>query len=181
MFESQEKKKIQRIPWLQRRFSTVFPAGELAYVIERLRGTPVRLKARIEEIPAELLKRRDGGTWSIQENVGHLFDVETLWHGRLDDFEQGKQALRPADLENRRTFEADYNAKSLIELQIAFGESRSWLVERLESVDEQVGNREALHPRLNRPMKIVDLMFFAAEHDDHHMARITELIHIFEG
>ncbi len=30
-----------------------------------------------------------------------------------------------------------------------------------------------LHPRLQQPMSAVDLAFFVAEHDDHHLARIT--------
>ena len=172
---------IRRIPWLQRQFFLEHPAGELAYVIERLRGTPSRLKVLVADIPKDHLIRRQGEAWSIQENIGHLLDVETLWHGRLDDFEQQKQVLRPADLENRRTFEANYNNRSLLELQVAFNESRAWLVERLELVDETAGSRISQHPRLDRPMKIVDLMFFAAEHDDHHMARITELINSFDG
>ncbi len=172
---------IRRVPWLQRPFSVDHAVGELVYIIERLRGTPVRLKERVAGLSKEQLVRRDGDTWSIQENIGHLLDVEALWHGRLDDFEQHKQVLRPADLENRRTFDANYNSRALVELQIAFSESRSWLVERLESIDDAAGNRVSLHPRLNRPMKIVDLMFFAAEHDDHHLARISELMRLFES
>jgi hypothetical protein len=33
-----------------------------------------------------------------------------------------------------------------------------------------------LHPRLKQPMRLVDHLYFAAEHDDHHLARIWELI-----
>ncbi len=40
--------------------------------------------------------------------------------------------------------------------------------------------RSAHHPRLNRPMRILDLMVFAAEHDDHHLARISELLRAME-
>jgi uncharacterized damage-inducible protein DinB len=36
-------------------------------------------------------------------------------------------------------------------------------------------SRSALHPRLGMPMRLVDLMLFVAEHDDHHLASITEL------
>lgn len=35
--------------------------------------------------------------------------------------------------------------------------------------------RTAAHPRLGQPMSVVDLCFFVAEHDDHHLATITEL------
>jgi hypothetical protein len=33
----------------------------------------------------------------------------------------------------------------------------------------------ALHPRLNVRIRVLDLAFFIAEHDDHHLARISEL------
>jgi hypothetical protein len=33
----------------------------------------------------------------------------------------------------------------------------------------------AHHPRLEQPMTVVDLCFFVAEHDDHHLAAITSL------
>ena len=32
-------------------------------------------------------------------------------------------------------------------------------------------------PRLGTPMRLVDLAFFVAEHDDHHLAQITFLAH----
>ena len=35
--------------------------------------------------------------------------------------------------------------------------------------------RTALHPRLRQPMSVVDLCFFVAEHDDHHLRTIKEL------
>ena len=48
-------------------------------------------------------------------------------------------------------------------------------VERLDSVKSSDVSAEALHPRLKQPMRIIDLCFFTAEHDDQHLARITEL------
>jgi hypothetical protein len=41
--------------------------------------------------------------------------------------------------------------------------------------DEQIV-RTAVHPRLQMPMRLVDWAYFVAEHDDHHLARIRELI-----
>jgi hypothetical protein len=32
------------------------------------------------------------------------------------------------------------------------------------------------HPRLKTPMRLVDHLYFVAEHDDHHLARIRELL-----
>ena len=36
--------------------------------------------------------------------------------------------------------------------------------------------RAARHPRLGTPMRVVDLAYFVAEHDDHHLARLRELL-----
>jgi hypothetical protein len=33
-----------------------------------------------------------------------------------------------------------------------------------------------MHPRLKQPMRLVDHLFFVAEHDDHHLALIRELL-----
>jgi hypothetical protein len=32
------------------------------------------------------------------------------------------------------------------------------------------------HPRLKTPMRLIDHLYFVAEHDDHHHARIWELV-----
>jgi hypothetical protein len=33
----------------------------------------------------------------------------------------------------------------------------------------------ALHPRLKVNMRLVDMLYFQAEHDDYHLTRISEL------
>jgi hypothetical protein len=33
-----------------------------------------------------------------------------------------------------------------------------------------------LHPRLQQPLRIVDIAYFDAEHDDYHLGRIGELL-----
>ena len=50
------------------------------------------------------------------------------------------------------------------------------VVGRLEARSPQLLERTALHPRLEKPMTVVDLFFFVAEHDDHHLAQISELL-----
>jgi hypothetical protein len=50
------------------------------------------------------------------------------------------------------------------------------LIERLKTIETALFSRTLLHPRLKQPMRLVDHLFFAAEHDDHHLAKIWELI-----
>ena len=81
----------------------------------------------------------------------------------------------PADLTNRKTHEANHNQRRLQELLAEFRHARLALVDRLETLHAEDFRRTALHPRLKTPMRLVDHLYFIAEHDDHHLARIWEL------
>ncbi len=170
---------MRTMPWVERRFIFNTPVSLFPPLLERLRGTPVRIEERVRNLTPKVLRRREENAWSIQENIGHLLDVETLWHGRLDDYESGCQVLRAADLENRRTYDANHNSRALQEILAGFRTSRMELVGRLEGLDEAGVERSATHPRLGQPMRVMDMVVFAAEHDDHHLARMTELIRVF--
>lgn len=164
------------LPWVERCFAFDLPEGLFPELLERLRGTPARLEELVREAPPDALTRRYAGSWSIQENVGHLRDLEALFAGRLDDFEAGLDELRPADMSNRATEEADHNTRALTELLGEFRSRRQKLVRRLEGLPETVVGRAAYHRRLGVWMRLVDQMYFHAEHDDHHLARIRWLI-----
>lgn len=167
---------IRKQPWFERKFPTGLPAEVFTLVVERLRGGPARLEDRVSSLPAAVLMRRLGNTWSIQENAGHLSDMEPLWLSRVEDFLARREELTVADLTNRKTWEANHNAAESPALLKGFRDARGVLVHRLETVDDAVLIRTALHPRLRIPMNLVDHAFFVAEHDDYHLARITELI-----
>jgi uncharacterized damage-inducible protein DinB len=167
---------IKRSPWFERDFPSGLPAHLLPVVVERLRGTAARLADRLADVPHDSLTRRSGASWSVQENVGHLLDLEPLWLRRIDDLAARRDELTEADLENRRTHEANHNAARLEELLAAFRLARIGLVRRLEDFPEEDMAVKALHPRLRTPMNVVDLAFFVAEHDDYHLARISELL-----
>ena len=164
-----------KVPWFERKFDFGFPAGKYPDIIERLRGTPARVEERLRSFSPDGLTRRKGDTWSIQENVGHLLDVEPLWAGRLDDILAGMEVMRAADLTNRKTHEANHNAASIDTLTTSFRKARERFVTRLEGLAEEAFALSAGHPRLQQPMRLVDLCLFAAEHDDYHLARMTEL------
>ena len=78
------------------------PDGDVANCSSGSVETPERLRNAVDQLPKEILTRRRGDTWSIQENVGHLLDLEPLWDRRLDDYDASAQVLHPADLENRK-------------------------------------------------------------------------------
>jgi len=165
--------------WFKRKFALDVPLEIYPNIVKRLRGTPARLEELTRGLSPELLTRRDGDSWSIQEQAGHLLDLEELGMKRLDDFEAGRETLFAADLANGKTYEANHNANSLENILERFRQERMAFVARLDSYDEALVQHTALHPRLNMPMRVIDLAFFIAEHDDHHLARITELKRLF--
>ena len=167
--------------WFDRSFTMGVPVEMFPNIVERLRGTPARLEDRLSSIPPELLTRRYGDRWSIQEHAGHLLDLGELDLGRLDDFENGVETLRPADVHNRKTYEANHNSRKISEILSDFRHERGAFIKRLEGYDDQFLRKQAIHPRLNQPMRLVDLAFFIAEHDDHHLAKITETIRLLAG
>lgn len=161
--------------WFDRQFTFDLPVETYPNLVERLRGTPVRVEALVAGLPTETLTRRHNDDWSIQENVGHLWDLEALWAGRLDDLLTGQTLLRAADLTNRKTHDANHNAAPINDLLAAFRRERAAWVSRLDDLSESDVVRTALHPRLQQPMRLVDHVYFVAEHDDHHLAQITRL------
>jgi hypothetical protein len=94
----------------------------------------------------------------------------------MDEYEEGRGELSPADIQNRKTHEAGYNQKSIDSILTEFRNTRMIFVERLDSATPELISRVAIHPRLKTPMRLIDYASFIAEHDDHHLARISDLL-----
>ncbi len=167
---------VRRTPWLERKFATDLPPEMFPNLLERLRGTPARVEDRLRDLSPDILTARHGDSWSILDNVGHLLQVEALWSARLDDFEARRTELTAARFESWRVAEAQFNRRTARALCDSFRVARRSLVGRLEQLDDRVLQVVARHPRLDRPMRVVDLMLFIAEHDDHHLVTISNLL-----
>jgi uncharacterized damage-inducible protein DinB len=166
--------------WFDRKFTFDTEQNIFPSIIERLSGTPARLEEKMKLAAEAILETKQDNTWSIKENIGHLTDLEPLWQGRLEDIMNGENELRPTDLLNRKTDDANHNLKSLVTLLNDFRQTRAHTISVLEKLNEETIFSSALHPRLKTPMRTMDLFLFVAEHDDHHLARITELIKLLE-
>jgi uncharacterized damage-inducible protein DinB len=167
---------IAQTPWLERNFSFDFPAGMYPVFLERLRGTAARIEELIGDIAGEKLSKRKNGKWSVKEHIGHLADLEALHRQRFHDFILGKETLTPADMQNKKTTAANHNSKKKKQLLSAFRHSRSEFIAQLERANDELIHRVAKHPRLNVPMRLVDMVYFICEHDDHHLARMRALL-----
>jgi uncharacterized damage-inducible protein DinB len=165
-------------PWFERMFAFDMPNSRFPNVLERLRGTPLRLQERLSCAGSATLVARIDDKWSMQENAGHLCNLEPLWIRRAEQLLEGMSELAVADLSNRGTDEAHYNERSLSELFETFRTLRAKLMMTLENAPPSSLELSARHPRLGTPMRLIDVAFFTAEHDDHHLARITELLRL---
>ena len=172
---------MARIKWIERSFSFNYPVELYPEIIERVRGASARLDEYLNSAPAEILARRDGAHWSIQENAAHLFDLDALTLNRIEQYVAGVEVLHAADITNKATSAANYNNVSAESIARSFRERRIEVVNRLESLDPDMFARSAIHPRLNIPMRLVDFVFFEAEHDDYHFTRMNELLKLFGG
>ena len=166
---------IQRTKWFDRKFDFAFEQNIFPSIIERLEKTPLLLKNNIDKIPIKQLTNKENGKWSILENIGHLVDLEPIWQERLEDILNNKVEMRSVDLENKKTDLANHNEKSVVVLLDEFTNIRTLSLNKLNELSVEDVYKSALHPRLKTPMRIMDLFFFVAEHDDHHVSRIKEL------
>lgn len=166
---------MKRRVWFERVFELGVPSESFPELLERLRGTPARLEERVRDFPSSVLCARLGEGWSIQEHVGHLSDLELLWYARVEDLKAGRARLSAADLSNAATWEARHNEVEIESVLAEFRARRAKLMLRLQSIEPGELGTTSLHPRLEQPMTVVDLGFFVAEHDDHHLATITRL------
>ena len=94
----------------------------------------------------------------------------------MEDFLHGGDTLTAADLRNRKTHDANHNARDVNDILAEFRAARSHLLDRVGALPSEAFARTMLHPRLKQPMRLVDHLYFAAEHDDHHLAVIWEQI-----
>jgi uncharacterized damage-inducible protein DinB len=168
---------MSQVPiWFERKFEFSFPVELHPNLCARLRGSPARLEEALRGHSPKLLTRKAEGKWSAQEHAGHLLDLEPLWLARVEDYASGAAQLTVADLKNRKTDEANHNASPLQQILTEFRAARERLLKRVGEPDATRLARSIPHPRLKAPMRLVDHLYFVAEHDDHHLARIWELL-----
>jgi len=155
--------------WFEREFDLSFGAERYAAIYEQLKGAPERLRKALGSLPEATLTAAPDGKWSIKEQAGHLFTMEPLWRVRFLDIKERKPVLTTADLNNTATTEAGFNGWPIEALLEKFGAERAETIRLLDSIDASDPAATSLHPRLKQPMRVIDLAYFVAEHDDHHI------------
>jgi uncharacterized damage-inducible protein DinB len=162
--------------WFERKFEFTIPVELHPNLCARLRGTPARLEEVVRGAARDLLVKKPSGKWSAQEHAGHLLDLEPLWMARVDDYLTGAAVLTTADLTNKKTDDEQHNQRPIDEILAEFRRERAKLLNGVEHIDPAMFSRSIPHPRLKTPMRLVDHLYFAAEHDDHHLATVWQMI-----
>jgi DinB family protein len=136
--------------WFERTFEFTFPVDQYPNLCIRVRGTPARLEELVQGVARDVLTRKPGDKWSAQEHAGHLLDLEPLWTARVGDFLSGGDTLTAADLRNRKTDDANHNARDIQEILAEFRAARCGLMDRVGALPSEAFARTMLHPRLKR-------------------------------
>jgi uncharacterized damage-inducible protein DinB len=162
--------------WFDRKFDFSFTTDEYPAIYQRLQEAPDKLTSLLPDLPDQILTHQPAGKWSVKEHTGHLSLLEPLWRTRIHDILERKPVLTPTDLDNKKTSEAGFNNYTITELLQKFAEERKLTLSLIDNIQVANNSHTSLHPRMQQPMRIIDIIYFTAEHDDHHVRVIQELI-----
>lgn len=173
--------QLSPLPWFQRTFAFNRKLEEAPNIISRLSGAPARLKDITSGVEERVLRRRPIGAdgklvWGVFDHAGHLADIDDLHARRFREFVEGVEQLSPADPENKITTAAHYNRLPLAPIIERFRIERTTTTNYLSALPIDAFASTATHPRLKKSIRLIDYMEFVAEHDDHHLATIRDLI-----
>jgi hypothetical protein len=158
-------------PWFERNLEFGKPKEMLPFYLERLEGTIARIHWKVKGVPDTVLSRPFNGKWSIKQQIGHLAEVDEIANKRLDEMVAGISTMSPAVFEPQ-----DYNPWPIEKVIEFFTNTRLLNLRKYDSLRETDLSKSSLHPRLKVHMTPVDLAWFDAEHDDHHLAKISEIL-----
>jgi hypothetical protein len=163
---------MKRLEWFERKFTFGLPPGMLPFYIERLEGTITRIEAKVKGVSEGILSEKLDNKWSVKQNIGHLSEVDQIANRRIDEMIGGISPMSPAVFEPR----GDYNQQSVEEVISLLRNARQANIKKYSELSTNDLGKSSLHPRLKVHMTPVDLAWFDAEHDDHHLVRISEII-----
>jgi len=159
------------LPWFERDLTFGHRPEMLPFFLERLEGTLIRLNEKVKGIDNKILSERIHGKWSVKENIGHLAEIDEIADRRIDEMMAGVTVMSPAVFEPR-----DYHPWPIERVLDFFKSNRVNNLKKYKTLSDEQLKKSSLHPRLNVQMTPVDLAWFDAEHDDHHLVKINEIL-----
>jgi len=162
---------MKKFEWFDRQFTFGLPKEMLPFYLERLDGTIARIEQKVKGIDDKILSEKFNGKWSIKQNIGHLAEVDQVGNKRIDEMTSGAVVLSPAVFEPQ-----DYNPWPIEKVVRFFMQTRKANLDKYKKLSEEQVIKSSLHPRLKVQLTPVDLAWFDAEHDDHHLVKINEIL-----
>jgi hypothetical protein len=163
---------MRELPWFERYLVFGKPKEMLPYFLDRLEGTICRIQEKVKGISEEILTAQHNGKWSVKQNIGHLAEVDEIANKRMDEMVAGISPMSPAVFEPR----VDYNQMPVQVVVDYFAKTRKENILKYQRLTEDELMKASLHPRLKVMMTPVDLAWFDAEHDDHHLVKINFIL-----
>lgn len=162
---------MKKFEWFERQFTFGLPKEMLPFYIERLEGTITRIESKVKGVNEKTLSEKINGKWSIKQNIGHLAEVDEVSYKRIDEMASGVAVLSPAVFEPQ-----DYNPWPIEKVMELFKKIRTANIAKYKNLQDEQLSKGSLHPRLKVNMTAVDLAWFDAEHDDHHLVKIKNIL-----
>jgi uncharacterized damage-inducible protein DinB len=163
---------MKELPWFERYLDFGKPKAMLPYYLDRLEGTIARIKAKVAGASEEVLSAPSNGKWSVKQNIGHLAEVDEIANRRIDEMVAGVSPMSPAVFEPK----LNYNEMPIQFVVDHFAKTRAENILKYKRLSDEELAKSSLHPRLKVMMTPVDLAWFDAEHDDHHLVKINFLL-----
>ncbi|HEY5826371.1 MAG TPA: DinB family protein [Cyclobacteriaceae bacterium] len=162
---------MKKFEWFDRQFTFGLPKEMLPFYLERLEGTIARIEQKVKGVDNKILSAKLNDKWSIKQNIGHLAEVDQVGNKRIDEMTSGVAVLSPAVFEPQ-----DYNPWPIEKVVHFFIQTRRANLDKYKTLSEEQVVKSSLHPRLKVQLTPVDLAWFDAEHDDHHLVKINEIL-----
>jgi hypothetical protein len=166
---------MKRLEWFERKFVFGLPLEMMPFYLERLEGSVIRIQKKVEGVDDSQLSEKFNGKWSIKQNIGHLAEVDRVANQRIDEMISGQDVLSPAVFEPQ-----DYNPWPIEKVMELFAKNRASNLDKYYHLREDQLMKSSLHPRLKVQLTPVDLAWFDAEHDDHHILKINDILTSFK-
>jgi hypothetical protein len=163
---------MTELPWFERNLVFGKPNEMLPYFLERLEGTIARIAAKVRNVSEEILSAQLNGKWSIKQNIGHLAEVDEIANKRIHEMISGISPMSPAVFEPKM----NYNEMPMEVVLEYFTKTRHENILKYGRLTDEELAKVSLHPRLKVMMTPVDLAWFDAEHDDHHLVKINFIL-----
>lgn len=162
-------------PWIERRMPLGQQTDQLPLLLERLHGTPERLRELMQDLPTDSLRTRAVAAWSMFDHAAHLLLVQQRFHVRVEEYRALCHRLSPLGFDDAYEWLRGQVVREPGDMIEEFRLERSAFIAEVRSLPEGILSHQAEHPCRGPGMRIADALYWLAEHDDHHLACIRAI------